>query len=178
MSADMPESANSRPPSPLRRVADAFLDRALRLPARTGNYSITRDVQIPMRDGVVLLADLWSPTGAAKGTLLVRSPYGWGAFVSTLSGGIFASRGYHVLLARCRGTFGSGGEFEPFLNEVEDGLDTVAWIRDQPWFSGEIGLYGGSYVGFTEWAILTDPPPDVKAAVIQVAPHDIHPECN
>ena len=44
---------------------------------------------------------------------------------------IAAERGFHVLLQSCRGTFGSGGRFEPMRREASDGQDTVAWLRDQ-----------------------------------------------
>src|SRR6202011_2065055 len=86
---------------------------------------------------------------------------------------LYAARGYHVVLQSVRGTFGSGGEFEPMVNEAADGADTVDWLRDQPWFTGSFATVGLSYLGFTQWALLTDPPPEMKAAVIIVGPHDL-----
>src|SRR6187397_2528066 len=118
------------------------IDRWFRLPAPTSGYAITRDLQIPARDGVTLLADLYEPTTAATGTILVRSPYGWSTAVAAFTGGVFARRGFRVVLARCRGTFGSGGTFEPMVHEVDDGADTVAWMREQPWFDGRFATYG------------------------------------
>jgi uncharacterized protein len=59
----------------------------------------------------VLRADIYTLGGEVKGTLLVRSPYGWKKPIATLTGSVCASRGYRVVLARCRGTFGSGGKF-------------------------------------------------------------------
>ena len=79
-------------------------------------------------------------------------------------GSAYARRGYHVLLQSVRGTFGSGGEFVPMVNEIADAHDTVAWLRDQPWFTGSFATIGLSYLGFTQWALLTDPPPELKAA--------------
>jgi putative CocE/NonD family hydrolase len=86
---------------------------------------------------------------------------------------VYASRGYHVVFQSVRGTFGSGGEFDPMVNEIADGADTVAWLRDQPWFTGSFATIGLSYLGFTQWALLIDPPPEMKAAVITVGPHDV-----
>ena len=86
---------------------------------------------------------------------------------------MYASRGYHVIVQSVRGTFGSGGEFSPMVHEIDDGADTAAWLRDQPWFTGSFGTIGLSYLGFTQWALLTDPPPEMKAAVITVGPHDV-----
>ena len=148
----------ARPPRS-QRVLDKVMDRWSHLPAPTSGYTITRDLRIPARDGVDLLADLYEPTGAAAGTILVRSPYGWSAPIAAFTGGVFARRGYRVLLARCRGTFGSGGTFDPMVHEVDDGADTVAWMREQPWFDGRFATYGASYMGFTQWALLMDPPP-------------------
>jgi uncharacterized protein len=125
-----------------------------------------------MRDGVELAADLYRAEPAAAGTLLVRGPYGRALPMAIPFTRVFAERGYHVLYVSCRGTFGSGGRFDPMVSEVDDGHDVVAWMRDQPWFTGSFGTLGGSYLGFTQWALLTDPPPEMAAAVISVAPHD------
>ena len=127
-----------------------------------------------MRDGVDLIADHYEPhTASPAGTLLVRGPYGRRFPFSTLFAAQYASRGYHVVVQSVRGTFGSGGEFNPMFNEIADGADTAAWLCDQPWFTGSFATVGISYLGFTQWALLTDPPPEMKAAVITVGPHDL-----
>ena len=160
------------PRTRLQRLADGLVTRVQRLPAATGGYTVSRDVRVPMRDGVDLLADVYAPAGRSVGTLLVRSPYGWGVPMAALMGGVYACRGYRVVLARCRGTFGSGGAFEPMVHEVDDAADTVAWLREQPWFEGRFATVGGSYLGFTQWALLMDPPPELVTAVISIGPHD------
>ena len=160
-------------PAPIsHRLLGRVIDRVFRLPPPTSDHTITRDLRIPTRDGVDLLADLYEPTGPVTGTILVRSPYGWTAPTAAFMGGVFARRGYRVVLARCRGTFGSGGTFEPMQHEVDDGADTVAWMRQQPWFDGRFATYGPSYMGFTQWALLVDPPPELVTAVVMVGPHD------
>lgn len=126
-----------------------------------------------MRDGVELVADHYAPTtGRPAGTLLVRGPYGRRFPFSSLFADVYAARGYHVVLQSVRGTFGSGGEFTPMVHEMQDGADTVTWLRDQTWFTGSFATVGLSYLGFTQWALLADPPPEMKAAVITVGPHD------
>ncbi len=77
-----------------------------------------------------------------------------------------------MLLQSCRGTFGSGGAFEPMRHEVSDGQDTVAWLRNQSWFDGRLATSGPSYLGFVQWALAMDPPPELVAAVVYVGPHD------
>jgi putative CocE/NonD family hydrolase len=127
-----------------------------------------------MRDGVHLIADHYEPgTTSPAGTLLVRGPYGRSWPFSLLFARVYASRGYHVVVQSVRGTFGSGGEFTPMVHEIADGADTAAWLRDQTWFTGSFATIGLSYLGFTQWALLTDPPPEMKAAVITVGPHDL-----
>ena len=148
--------------------------RLLGLPPHTTEYKVHRGVRVPMRDGVELLADHYRPlTSNPAGTLLVRTPYGRGYPVSALFGSVYSARGYHVIVQSVRGTFGSGGDFHPFTHEIADGADTAAWLRDQPWFTGSFATVGASYLGFTQWALLTDPPQEMAAAVITVGPHDL-----
>lgn len=126
-----------------------------------------------MRDGVRLVADHYAPqTGKPLGTLLARTPYLRGLPFSLAFARLYAARGYHVVLQSVRGTYGSEGEFVPMSNEAADGADTVAWLRQQPWFTGRFATIGLSYLGFTQWALLDDPPPELAAAVIMVGPHD------
>jgi uncharacterized protein len=155
-----------------QRLADLQWSKYARLPAPTSSYATTRDLRIPMRDRVELLADLYEPNGPVSGTILVTSPYGWNLVGAAMTAGVFACRGYRVVLVRCRGTFGSGGTFEPFMRELDDAADIVAWMREQPWFNGRYATYGYSYCGFTQWAALMDPPPELVTAVIACAPHN------
>ena len=60
---------------------------------------------------------------------------------------ILAERGYAVLLQDTRGRFGSDGMFVPIEQERDDGAATVAWVRQQPWCDGRVGVFGGSYLG-------------------------------
>lgn len=143
----------------LNRFGGQALGRLLRLPEATTRYTVT-PVRIPMRDGVDLRADHYAPAGPPAGTLLVRGPYGRGFPFALVYGALYAARGYHVVVQSVRGTFGSGGVFEPMIHEAADGADTVAWLRHQPWFTGRFATIGLSYLGFTQWALLQDPPPN------------------
>jgi uncharacterized protein len=155
-----------------RRLIDAAFGRLLKLPPARGDYTVARDLPVPMRDGVVLRADVLHPAEPVLGTVLLRSPYGYDPVNGSLYGGLFAARGFRVIQARVRGTFGSGGTFDPMRQEVDDAADTVTWLREQPWFGGRFATFGGSYLGFTQWALLVDPPPELVTAIIQVGPHD------
>ena len=126
----------------------------------------------PCVTGVKLLTDIYAPVGRSLGTLLIRTPYG--RSIALLTARYYATQGYHVVHQSCRGTFGSGGDFQPFRPDIDDGADTVAWLRRQAWFGGRFALCGASYLGYTAWALMTDPPPELAAAVIAVSAHDNH----
>jgi len=174
-------TGRSRPVGRRAAAIGAMLTRAWSLPPRRNKVLIDPQLAVPMSDGTVLLADHYIPvtgqyipvTGQPAVTVLVRCPYGRGAPFSMTMAQLIAERGYHVLMQSCRGTFGSGGDFEPMRNEISDGQDTVAWLRQQSWFDGRLATYGGSYLGFTQWALAMDPPPELMAAVVQVGPHDM-----
>jgi len=170
---DNPMAVTARPLSPGAAALGQLMARAWSLPPRRNQVSVERDVQVPMSDGTVLLATHYIPVSVASAaTVLVRCPYGRTGAFALQTGQILAERGYHVLLQSVRGTFGSGGEFEPMRHEITDGQDTVAWLRQQSWFEGRLATYGPSYLGFVQWALAMDPPPELVAAVVHVGPHD------
>src|SRR3954451_9152213 len=104
-----------------QRLADATLSRLLRQSKALNSYEVSR-VRTPMRDGVILLGDHFTPaTARPRGTILIRTPYGRGFPTSALNGRFFAARGYQVLLQSVRGTFGSGGTFRAMAQETDDG---------------------------------------------------------
>ena len=174
----MRQQGKTRPlsPHPLSRRAAALgraAARAWSLPPRRNQVAVEYDIEVPMSDGTVLLATHYIPVSVASAaTVLVRCPYGRTGPFALQTGQILAERGYHVLLQSVRGTFGSGGDFEPMRNEITDGQDTVAWLRQQSWFDGRLATYGPSYLGFVQWALAMDPPPELVAAVVHVGPHD------
>jgi putative CocE/NonD family hydrolase len=144
-------------------------------PAKTHAVIVERDLKISMPDGVVLLADRYVPTGSERPpTILIRSPYGRRGFFGLLYGRLFAERGFQALVQSTRGTFGSGGAFDPYGNEHDDGLATVAWLKQQPWFSGVLATNGPSYLGLVQWAIAGDAGADIQAIAIQVSTSNFH----
>jgi putative CocE/NonD family hydrolase len=165
-------TSTAKRPSPGGRALDQAATRLFHLPPASTDYTVARGVRVPMRDGVELSADLYRPTATAVGTVLVRGPYGRSLLQAMPMARIFAARGYNALFVSSRGTFGSGGAFSPMVSEVDDGHDVVAWMRDQSWYTGTFATVGGSYLGFTQWALLVDPPADMVTAVISIAPHD------
>jgi uncharacterized protein len=174
MRSGTPSPGSAKPLGTVQRLMGAAAGRQWRLPARRNRVRVVRKVEVPMRDGVTLLADHYIPvTTEPVPTVLVRCPYGRGFPYALLSAQLYAERGYHVLLQSTRGTFGSGGTFVPGVSEPDDGQDTVAWLRTQDWFDGRLATAGGSYLGFTQWALAMDPPPELKAMVVMIGVHDL-----
>jgi len=138
-------------------VATAAAARALHLPPPlTRSVAVRRGLGVRARDGAILRTDHYAPDVAGAPTVLVRTPYGRGGLTG-VAARMMAERGFHVVVSSCRGTGGSSGAFEPMVHERADGLDTVEWLRRQPWFTGKLGTYGASYVGYTQWAIADVP---------------------
>ncbi len=151
-----------------------FFERVMNLPpARTRSVEVQRDLEIPMADGVTLLADRYAPAGRAPDRLplvLARCPYGRRGMFGLMAGRLFAERGFQTVVQSCRGTFGSGGELDPLgATEISDGLATVEWLRTQPWYPGSFGTWGPSYLGVTQWALATLGLPDHAAMALQVS---------
>ncbi len=156
-------------------LTSRFMGQALKLPPpSTRDVVVQRDLRVPMPDGVVLLADRYVPRGQDRPPLvLVRSPYGRRRTWGLLFGRVLAERGFQAVIQSCRGTFGSGGMLDPFgPDEHDDGLATVAWLRNQPWYPGSFGTCGPSYLGMTQWAIAADAGSDLKAMAVQVSTAD------
>jgi uncharacterized protein len=113
---------------------------------------VRNEVKIPMNDGISLSTTVFLPHGKKKiAAILVRTPYN--KVTEEWMGRAFGLYGIAVIIQDVRGKFDSGGEYYPFINERADGLMTLRWIREQPWSNGIVAGWGGSYGGYTQWAI-------------------------
>jgi len=118
-------------------------------------------VRVPMRDGVHLVADVYRPEAPGPfPVLLQRTPYNRR---QTATGVLLASHGYIVVLQDTRGRHDSEGTFDPFRHEAEDGSDTIEWAARLPGSNGQVGMFGGSYVGATQMLAATSHPPHLVA---------------
>ena len=146
---------------------------------------VESDVMIETRDGVLLATDIYRPArnGVALEqpfpAILERTAYGKtvtsrgeidNGATSPMSRAevarYFVERGYVVVYQDCRGRGASGGVFEKYLSEGEDGADTVAWLRAQPWCNGRIGMMGLSYSAHTQVATGCLAPEGLAALVV------------
>jgi len=129
--------------------------------------TIEKNLQVPMRDGITLASDVYRPAGDVRSpVVLMRLPYNKEQpILLFLAGDILriAQAGYAVVVQDCRGTFQSGGEFRPYFQEADDGVDAIAWAAAQPWSNGTVGMMGASYYGATQWLAAAKNPPALKA---------------
>lgn len=132
---------------------------------------VAKGIKVKMRDGVELVHDIAMPVKEGKyPTILVRTPYGRGG--NMLGAEWWAQRGYIYMVQDCRGRHDSGGNWDPMVPERRDGKDTIDWIAQQPWSDGKVGMIGGSYSGYVQWAAAVERPAALKCIVPQVSPPD------
>jgi putative CocE/NonD family hydrolase len=130
---------------------------------------VEHDVAMRMRDGILLMADVYRPDAAGWfPVLLQRTCYDRSEFGND-DGEFYAQRGYVYVTQHVRGRGNSEGEFTPFLQEAKDGSDSVDWCASQPWSNGRVGTLGASYNGYCEWMTATTRPKALKAMIATVA---------
>ncbi|MFE4082766.1 CocE/NonD family hydrolase [Paenarthrobacter sp. YIM B13468] len=134
----------------------------------TASATVDFDVPARMRDGVVLRADVYRPSGAGPWpTLVVRTPYNKGGAADNLWNGFspteVARKGFIMVIQDVRGRYASDGDWEPLRHEGADGFDTIAWAAQLDGSSGRVGMLGGSYCGNTQWQAALQQPPALKA---------------
>jgi putative CocE/NonD family hydrolase len=141
------------------------------------DFTVRRGVMVTMRDGVRLAVDLYIPKTAAKApavlTMLPYGRYAWESGRINAKGPWFAQRGYVFVAADVRGRFDSEGVWDPFDSKHKsDGYDLVEWLAQQPWSNGKVGMWGPSYMGWTQWWTASTAPPHLAAIVPLNAPAD------
>jgi putative CocE/NonD family hydrolase len=132
------------------------------------------DVPVPMRDGVVLRANVFRPDAPGRFPgLLMRTPYGKPA------GGMerYVRAGYVVVTQDTRGRYASEGQYRVFSEEhtgdAEDGYDSVEWLAAQPCCNGRVGTFGCSYNAWMQWQLARLRPPSLVAMAAYSIPVEL-----
>jgi len=144
---------------------------------------IEKDVEIPMRDGVRLKADVYRPRRSGKVPAIINigayqkdklwvppadleekpNPYmNW----ETVNPLWWVPRGYAAVRVDTRGSGKSPGQTDPFsLQEAIDFHDSIEWSGRQSWCNGRVGTNGISYFAMTQWLVANLKPPSLKAMI-------------
>ncbi|HMC54742.1 MAG TPA: CocE/NonD family hydrolase [Gemmatimonadaceae bacterium] len=148
-------------------VVTGLLLAAAPLSAQDSTVVVDSNVAIPMRDGVVLRADVYHAADATRHPVLVyRTPYGKHvAGAAQVTARKAVQRGYVVVMQDVRGRYASAGDFLPYQQEGADGYDTIEWAAQQTWSNGSVGTFGLSYPGAVQWLAAVESPPHLKAMV-------------
>jgi putative CocE/NonD family hydrolase len=148
---------------------DELFRRQAKLPPFTNEFGGSTEVMVPMRDGVKLHAEVFTPAGVERApTVLVRNPYIPLRTLERLQCRVLTRYGYACVLQDVRGQMESEGTWQPIVHERDDGLDTMAWLAKQPFVDGNIGMRGPSYLTCTQLAMADAVPPEVKTFVPSV----------
>ncbi|MEO8532587.1 MAG: CocE/NonD family hydrolase [Flavobacterium sp.] len=134
-------------------------------------YDIQDSVMIKTRDGAFISAIVVRKKGVTspkpvifQHTIYVRDK---GRDIKSLKEA--ADQDYVGVIAYSRGKRFSPGEIFPYENEANDTYDVIDWISKQKWCNGSVGMFGGSYNGFTQWAACKKRHPALKTIVPYVA---------
>lgn len=130
-------------------------------------------LRIPLSDGTVLAARAWLPEDAHKHpvpAVVEYIPYRQRDFTAPRDAVMhpyFAGHGYAAVRVDIRGSGDSEGvPLDEYVSlEQDDGLDVLAWIAAQPWCSGETGMIGISWGGFSALQVAARRPPSLKAII-------------
>jgi len=130
-------------------------------------YNVTNTQRIPVGSGLELGACICRPDAAGKfPALLWNDPYRSGSDGSTSEmAHYFAKRGYAFIYLNSRGTGNSDGlSLDEYMSEeTQDSCDAIAWLAEQKWCNGNVGMLGASYSGFTSLQVAAKAPSALKA---------------
>ena len=171
---------------------------------RMAQMTIERDVAVPMRDGLRLLANLYRPAVEDPCPVIMSvTPYGKDKgpdrvtnFFMRLSGVKFGKlncsrltgfespdpvywvqQGYAVVQADVRGKYKSEGQAGVLRQQdAEDYYDLIEWAASQPWCTGRVGLMGVSYLCMSQWYVAALKPPHLRAIVPWEGVNDLYRE--
>ena len=138
------------------------------------DVQVIEHIAIPLRVGRTLSARVWLPrTDDPVPAVLEHLPYrkdDWTLWRDQVQLGYLAGHGYACIRTDIQGTGDSEGvlEGEYLAQELADGAEVIAWIADQDWCDGNVGMWGISWGGFNSLQVAALQPPALKA-VISVA---------
>ena len=127
-------------------------------------YFIDKDVRVRMPDGGTVCALIVRPrTAPARIPALLQFTIYIDPLRNHADARRSASNGYAGILALVRGKGCSPDDARVYERDAGDAAAVIDWISAQPWSDGRVGMHGGSYSGFTQWAAAKHMPKALKA---------------
>lgn len=133
------------------------------------NYIIQDSTMITMRDGVKLAAVIVRSSTITESQPVVMISSIYANTDEVAKAREMVNQGYIGIILNTRGKYVSTAAIAPWEHDAEDNYDAIDWISKQSWCNGKIGMYGGSYLGFSQWAATKKLHPALKTIVPQVA---------
>ncbi|HET6329554.1 MAG TPA: CocE/NonD family hydrolase [Holophagaceae bacterium] len=127
-----------------------------------------REELIPTTDGATISALVVLPKGAAKPLPTALEFTIYAADFNLVEAKRSAANGFAGVTANSRGKRGSRSEIAPYEHDGADADAVIEWIAKQPWSDGQVGMFGGSYDGFTQWAAAKRPPKALRSLMPSV----------
>lgn len=130
-------------------------------------YSIEPSVAVKTPDGATVCAIIVRPRAAPerRPALLQFTIYA-DSVIGMRDALMAAANGYAGVTGFTRGKACSPDTIVPYVYDGADAAALIGWIAAQPWSDGRVGMYGGSYSGFTVWAAAKHMPPALKAMMV------------
>lgn len=139
-------------------------------PLQQHPMTVRYHVQVPLRDGVHVSADVYRPQeDGAYPTVFTHTPYNNNSDRTLEQAWSYVRRGYAYVTTDARGRHDSEGRFFPYRDDGPDGSDVMDWIAEQAWSDGRIVTLGGSYTGKNQWLMARERNPHHTAIVSYVA---------
>ncbi|WP_295199655.1 CocE/NonD family hydrolase [uncultured Chryseobacterium sp.] len=131
------------------------------------NFTVYDSIRISTKNqgDLTLSVVLYNKTSNPKSTILINTIYSDDTNINEAKE--YAFEGYACVILNTRGKYLSINNIEPFEHETEDINDAIDWIVKQPWSNKKVGMIGGSYLGFSQWAAAKKIHPSLKTIIPQ-----------
>jgi len=136
---------------------------------RYSKYITDDSLKITMRDGAKVSATIVRKRNVTEPQPVILMCDIYPGESNTTLAKYCAQHGYVGIIADTRGKRLGKEDVEPFEHDASDAYDIIDWISKQSWCNGKVGMYGGSYLGFSQWAAVKKVHPALKTIVPQVA---------
>lgn len=155
---------------PLPKIPPSEVVKQKCAPEKKSAAARTVEVEIPLRDGTRLAADVHLPAAdqLPAPAIVAGTPYDKSKPWEDT--GAFRAAGYVGVTYDVRGRGKSEGVWHPYEGDGKDGYDVVEWVAAQEWCSGKVGMIGSSYLGWVTVATVAEQPPHLFAAIPSAAP--------